>query len=119
MNEIFRLLGKLLEYNLNDAELALISAFILTEPDREGLDESDRMSVQNMHNAVAQALRLQVMHNHDDKPDLYEALMSDYAHLRDVGRCVLVSFAWFKTQSSCMTLPELFSEIYDIPIHDE
>ncbi|CAH1787508.1 unnamed protein product [Owenia fusiformis] len=105
------------QLQLNDTEIGLVTATILTTPERIGI--RDTKAVEHIQDKVQEALKLQVSRNHLIEPNFFETVMSKLLELRALGNKHSEQLNWYRHRWDKLKLPPLLSEIYDIPKVDD
>lgn len=101
---------------LNDVEIALCCAVVLTKPDRYGLVEPNMVSV--MQDRFLSALRMQLERNRPNEPTLLAQVRNSIAQLSAIGGDLQLSVRWYRENWYRTRLAPLYAETYDIP-HEE
>ncbi|KAL5007850.1 hypothetical protein ScPMuIL_016656 [Solemya velum] len=117
INSMFDLSSSFNQLNLNDTEIGLFTAIVLTTPDRHGL--LDPKSVEKIQDKLIEALKLQIARNHVTEENLFGTTIVKLPQLRSIGAQHNELLDWYRSQWQKVRLPPLFSEIYDIPKHDD
>ncbi|TPP59588.1 hypothetical protein FGIG_02065 [Fasciola gigantica] len=101
---------------LNDTEIALCCAAVLTKPDRYGLNEPNKVAImQDRHMA---ALRMQLERNRPREPALLAQVRNAIGQLATLGETMQLSIRWYRENWYRTRLAPLYAETYDIP-HEE
>ncbi|CAH8626949.1 unnamed protein product [Dicrocoelium dendriticum] len=101
---------------LNDVEIALCCAVVLTKPDRYGLAEPNMVSV--MQERLLSALRMQLERNRPNEPNLLAQVRSSIMQLGAIGVDLQLCVRWYRENWYRTRLAPLYAETYDIP-HEE
>ena len=115
VDKVYSILDNMTTYTLTDTDRALLSALVVTAPNRKGL--TDSTSVGQINKIVYAALELSVTQNRPDTPQLLPLLLKDYEDLLALGEELRQILPWFGARWQLMRLPPLFSEIFDMPKH--
>lgn len=91
-----------------------INLIILSIPDRQGL--SDSQSVERIQDRLVEALKLQVSRNHSTEENLFPSIIMKLPELRTLGSQHNDLLRWYRMQWHRSNVPQLFAEIYDIPM---
>ncbi|CAL8069819.1 unnamed protein product [Calicophoron daubneyi] len=101
---------------LNDTEIALCCAAVLTKPDRYGLTEPNKVAVmQDRHIA---ALKMQLERNRPGEPAILGQVRNAISQLATLGETMQLSIRWYRENWYRTRLAPLYAETYDIP-HEE
>ncbi|KAI8781374.1 ecdysone-induced protein 78C [Biomphalaria glabrata] len=100
--------------NLNDTEIGLFTGIVLATSDRQGL--SDSQSVERIQDRLVEALKLQVSRNHSTEENLFPSIIMKLPELRTLGSQHNDLLRWYRMQWHRSNVPQLFAEIYDIPM---
>ncbi|XP_069124454.1 nuclear receptor subfamily 1 group D member 2-like isoform X1 [Argopecten irradians] len=80
---LFNLCMRFNAYTLCDAEKALFSALVLISPDRQGLNNREKVS--KLQELLIQALQAQITASHPDEAGLFPRLLMSISSLRELG----------------------------------
>ncbi|KER32499.1 hypothetical protein T265_12785, partial [Opisthorchis viverrini] len=101
---------------LNDAEIALCCAAVLTKPDRYGLSEPNKVALMQDRNIAA--LRMQLERNRPAEPVIMSQVRNSLIQLASLGETLQLSIRWYRENWYRTRLAPLYAETYDIP-HEE
>uniref|UniRef100_A0A0V0J841 Nuclear hormone receptor E75 n=1 Tax=Schistocephalus solidus TaxID=70667 RepID=A0A0V0J841_SCHSO len=100
---------------LNDVEIGLFCALVLTKPDRSGL--SDPAKVASIQDRLLTALRLQLEKSSSQNGRLAQIVLA-MNQLTSLGQAAQLSIRWYRENWYRTSLAPLYAEIYDVP-HEE
>ncbi|XP_022686366.1 ecdysone-induced protein 78C-like isoform X1 [Varroa jacobsoni] len=103
--------------NLNDTEIGLFCAVaLLTNAFSERSNLYDSKTVEQCQAKLVEALKLQMLRNHQGDQQLFNQLIGKLPELRQLGRRHAEHLQWFRARwESLQMLQPLFAEIFDIP----
>ncbi|BHF65408.1 hypothetical protein SprV_0200841800 [Sparganum proliferum] len=101
--------------SLNDVEIGLFCAVVLTKPDRPGL--SDPAKVATIQDRLLTALRLQMEKSSSPNGRLAQVVLA-INQLTSLGQAAQMSIRWYRENWYRTNLAPLYAEIYDVP-HEE
>ncbi|XP_070558239.1 probable nuclear hormone receptor HR3 [Ptychodera flava] len=103
------------KFRLSEAEVALVSAVALVNPDRKGL--SDVTPVAVMQNRFLEALRGELARYHgvSQGRKLFAEILLKMSDLAVLNELHAHNARTLKVESPDVEVPELYAEIYDIP----
>ncbi|KAF8567357.1 hypothetical protein P879_03602 [Paragonimus westermani] len=101
---------------LNDTEIALCCAVVLTKPDRCGLTEPNKVAV--MHDRHIAALRMQLERTRPGESAILAQVRNAITQLATLGETMQLSIRWYRENWYRTRLAPLYAETYDIP-HEE
>lgn len=103
---------------LNEEEMAMFTGTLLLSPYREGLNESD--AINEYHQHIADELHRYVIDNAGPAAVARLEAFAAISHaIHVLGTSHGVHLLWCRENWSRLTLPALFSEIFDIPKNDD
>ncbi|VDD74973.1 unnamed protein product [Mesocestoides corti] len=101
---------------LNDMDVGLICAVLLTKPDRPGISEP--LKVAAIQDRVLAALRYQLASNPLQTSNLIDQIVTEINLLVRVTRELQSPIQWYRNNWYRTRLAPLYSEIYDIPLDE-
>ncbi|KAH8876703.1 Retinoic acid receptor gamma [Schistosoma japonicum] len=101
---------------LNDTEVALCCAVVITKPSRYGLIEPDKVAIMQDHHLAA--LRMQLERNRPREPTLLGQVRSVINQVTTVGDEIQLCIRWYRENWYRTRLAPLYAETYDIPHED-
>ncbi|CAH8562090.1 unnamed protein product [Heterobilharzia americana] len=101
---------------LNDTEVALCCAAVITKPNRYGLIEPNKVAVMQEHHLAA--LRMQLERNRPREPALLGQVRNAIGQITTVGDEVQLCMRWYRENWYRTRLAPLYAETYDIPHED-
>ncbi|VDN32253.1 unnamed protein product [Dibothriocephalus latus] len=100
---------------LNDVEIGLFCAVVLTKPDRPGLSDPPKIAI--IQDRLLTALRLQLEKSSAQNGRLAQVVLA-INQLTSLGQAAQLSIRWYRENWYRTTLAPLYAEIYDVP-HEE
>ncbi|KAK4471580.1 hypothetical protein MN116_004995 [Schistosoma mekongi] len=101
---------------LNDTEVALCCAVVITKPSRYGLIEPDKVAIMQDHHLAA--LRMQLERNRPREPTLLGQVRNVINQVTTVGDEIQLCIRWYRENWYRTRLAPLYAETYDIPHED-
>ncbi|KAK3594375.1 hypothetical protein CHS0354_032884 [Potamilus streckersoni] len=117
LTAMFDVANSINQLNLNDTEIGLLSACIISTPDRHGV--SDTRGVENIQDKLIEALKLQLTRNHSTEENLFGTTIVKVSEVRTLGSHHNELLQYYRLNWAKTRLPPLFSEIYDIPKNED
>ncbi|XP_052800237.1 ecdysone-induced protein 78C-like isoform X2 [Mya arenaria] len=117
VSAMFDVAGNINGLNLNDTEIGLLSAVILSTPDRH--DVKDQKAVEALWDRLIEALKLQLKRNHSTEENLFGTALVKLSELRTLGSHHNELLKYYRANWHRCVIPPLFSEIYDIPKNEQ
>ncbi|XP_052067616.1 ecdysone-induced protein 78C-like [Mytilus californianus] len=117
VNSMFDLAASIHQLKLNDTEIGIFTAIVLTTHDRRGLQGPKY--VESIQDKLLEALKLQISRNHSTEENLFGNTIVKLPHLRTVGIQHNEILEWYRSHWEKVKLPLLFAEIYDIQKHED
>ncbi|CAH8557024.1 unnamed protein product [Schistosoma bovis] len=101
---------------LNDTEVALCCAAVITKPNRYGLIEPNKVAIMQDHHLAA--LRMQLERNRPRESTLIGQVRNVINQATTVGDEVQLCIRWYRENWYRTRLAPLYAETYDIPHED-
>ncbi|XP_015914654.1 ecdysone-induced protein 78C [Parasteatoda tepidariorum] len=113
VTRVFNFACWLNDLRLSDSDVALYSAIVLLNPERDGIYDSK--ALQLSQDKLIKALEYQWSQDHPNEQHSFLTLLNKLQDLRVIGEQHLEHLGWFRANWNYLRISPLFAEVFDIP----